>query len=95
MDVVKNAERLAAFFTADRTQEEHLETVRQFLEPFSKENRYRIINCKLERYNGRTVVHLAASAGHHLSLRELLKRGGDPNRESSAADLKQVRVDRS
>jgi Leucine-rich repeat (LRR) protein/ankyrin repeat protein len=90
VDVVKNAERLAAFFTADRTQEEHLETVRQFLEPFSKENRYRIINCKLERYNGRTVVHLAASAGHHLSLRELLKRGGDPNRESSAADLKQT-----
>ena len=90
-DVAKNAERLAAYFWVDKSPQEPLETLKQFLEPFSKEDRYRIINCKLERYNGRTVVHVAAQKGLHLCLGELLRKGGDPNRESSAADLKQVR----
>ena len=90
-DVAKNAERLAAYFWVDKSPQELSETFKQFLEPFSKDDRKRIINCKLERYNGRTVVHVAAYKGLHLCLGEFLREGGDPNRESSAADLKQVR----
>lgn len=48
-----------------------------FLQPFSVEEQCRIINHKLERYHGRTAVHLAAARGLHLPLQYLLKQGGE------------------
>ena len=77
-DIAKHAEILSGFIMYDRvSQEAHVECLAEFLQPFSLEAQCRIINHKLERYHGRTAVHLAAARGLHLPLQYLLKQGGE------------------
>jgi serine/threonine protein kinase/ankyrin repeat protein/GTPase SAR1 family protein len=50
----------------------------------------KVINFPIQRYSGRTLVHIAADKGLHECLEELLKNGGNPNKTSSPPDLDQT-----
>lgn len=76
-DYRKNAEYLSGIVMYDKvSQEKQVEYLAEFLQPFSFDDQCRIINHKLERYHGRTAVHLAALHGLHLPLQYLLRQGG-------------------
>ena len=73
----QNAEYLSSIIMYDKvSQEKQVEYLKDFLHPFSSDDRCRIINHKLERYHGRTAVHLVVLHGLHVPLEYLLKQGG-------------------
>ena len=78
--VSKESERLAVVLQSAPYdgQTEHL---KQHLDDFSRNHGQpaeKIINYRLQRYNGRTPVHLAAFNGLWECLEILLKNGGRP-----------------
>ncbi len=54
-----------------------LQGLKQALVKFEKSGLQNVINTPIQKYNGRTAVHLAASEGHYEQLELLLKSGGN------------------